>query len=59
MSLGDHWLMMDPFGVTFGTLRLRLDTIWCVLGAFLLSLGVILGTLGSLSANLAPKCYTK
>ena len=65
MSLGDHWLMMDPFGVTFGTLRLRLDTIWGVLGSFLVSLGFILETLGSIlrclghlnATQSCPECH--
>ena len=65
MSLGGHWLNMDPFGVTFGTLRLRLDTIWSVLGAFLVSLGFILETLGSILGCLGhlnatqsgPECH--
>ena len=48
MSLGGYWLNMDPFGVTFGTLRLRLDTFWNILGAFMVSLGFILETLGSI-----------
>ena len=52
MSLGGHWLNMDPFGMTFGTLRLHLDTLWGVLGAFLVSLGVILDTLGSILKRL-------
>ena len=45
MSLGGHWLNMDPFGMTFGTFRLHLDPIWGVLAAFLVPLGVILETL--------------
>ena len=45
MSLGGHWL---NFGVSNGTLRLRLDTLWGVLGAFLVCLGVILEALGSI-----------
>ena len=62
---GEYWLNMDPVGVTFGTTRLRLDTIWSVLGVFLVSLGVILETLGSVLGclghqNLAqsgPECH--
>ena len=52
MSLGGHWLNMDPFGMSFGTLRLRLGTLWGVLGAFLVSLGAILETLGSILRRL-------
>ena len=52
MSLGGHWLNMDPFGVSFGTLRLRLDILWGVLRAFLVSLGVILEILGSILRQL-------
>ena len=47
MSLGGHWLNMDPFGITFGTLGLQVDPIWGVLGAFLVSLGSILRCLGT------------
>ena len=62
MSLGGHWLNMEPFGMTFGTLRLHLDPIWCILGAFLVSLGVILDTPGSISKRLGhlndpPECH--
>ena len=65
MSLGGHWLNMDPFGMTFGTLRLHLDPICGVLGAFLVSLGVILETLGSIVGRLGhlnltqsrPECH--
>ena len=52
MILGSHWLNMDPFEVSFGTIRLRLDTLWGVLGAFLVSLGVISDTLGSILGRL-------
>ena len=58
ISLGGHWLNMDPFGVTFGTLRLHLGPIWNALAAFLVSLGVILETLGRLNATQsAPECH--
>ena len=57
MGPGGHWLNMDPFGITFGTLRLRLDAMWNVLGVFLVSLGIILETLGRLNATQgAPEC---
>ena len=55
--MGGHWLNMDPFGATFGTLRLYLVPIWNVLVAFLVSLGVILETLGRPNATQsAPEC---
>ena len=57
MSLGRHWLNMDPFGITFGTLGLHLDPIWGVLGAVLVSLGSIFGCLGHLHATQScPEC---
>ena len=52
MSLGGHWLNMDPFVVSLGTLRLRLDTLRGVLEAFLVSFGVISETLGSILGRL-------
>ena len=59
MSLGGHWLNMDPFGVSFETPRLRLDTLWGVLGAFLVPLGIILDTLGSIFKRLGHQNDTK
>ena len=55
MSLGGHWLNMDPFGVSFGTFELRLDTLWGILAAVLVSLGVILDTLGSILRRLGHR----
>ena len=53
-ALGGQWLTMDPSGLTFGTLRLRLGSIWnawelcgCLLGSFCRPLDLIQDALGS------------
>ena len=59
MSLGVHLVNMELSGVLFGTLRLRLDTLWCVLGAFLVSLVITLDTLGSILGRLGHSNFNQ